>query len=113
MPYIDTTTNVKISKSSEETIKSKFGEGIKILGKSESWLMLNFTDNQRMYFQGDNSKPMAMVEVKLFGKAQASAYDRMTSFITDTISNELNIPPNRVYVKYEEVSYWGWNGSNF
>lgn len=113
MPYINTTTNVKISNSSEENIKSKFGEAIKILGKSESWLMLNFVDNQRMYFQGDNSKPMAIVEVKLFGKAQPNAYDEMTSAITNTISSELNISPNQVYVKYEEVSYWGWNGNNF
>lgn len=113
MPYINTVTNVKISKSNEESIKSKFGDAIKILGKSESWLMLNFTDNQRMYFQGDSSKPMAMVEVQLFGKAQPSAYDAMTSTITDIISNELNILPNQIYVKYEEISYWGWNGNNF
>ncbi len=56
---------------------------------------------------------MAMVEVQLFGKAQPSAYDTMTSTITDIISNELNILPNQIYVKYEEVSYWGWNGNNF
>jgi len=23
------------------------------------------------------------------------------------------IPPGRVYVKYEEIKYWGWNGKNF
>lgn len=113
MPYINTITNVRISNDNEKNIKSKFGEAIKILGKSESWLMLNFVDNQRMYFQGDNSKPMAMIEVKLFGKASANAYDNMTSTITDIVSKELNISSNQVYVKYEEVSHWGWNGNNF
>lgn len=113
MPYINTITNVRISNDNEENIKSKFGEAIKILGKSESWLMLNFVDNQRMYFQRDNSKPMAMIEVKLFGKASDNAYNNMTSTITDIVSKELNINSNQVYVKYEEVSHWGWNGSNF
>jgi len=113
MPFINTITNTKISKESELKIKSQFGEAMKILGKSESWLMLNFADDQRMYFQGDNSKPVAMVEVKLFGKASPSAYDTMTSTITDIVSKELNISPNCIYVKYEEVSYWGWNGNNF
>ena len=113
MPYINITTNVKVSDSTEEKVKSKLGEAIKILGKSENWLMLNLSDNQRMHFQGDNSNPMAMVEVKLFGKASSRAYDEMTSATTDIISNELNVAPSKIYIKYEEVSYWGWNGNNF
>jgi phenylpyruvate tautomerase PptA (4-oxalocrotonate tautomerase family) len=113
MPYINTTTNVKVSSDSEKAIKTQFGEAIKILGKSEGWLMLNFSDNQRMYFQGDNSKPIAMVEVEIFGKASASAYSQMTTAITDILSKELSIEPSQIYVKYEEISTWGWNGNNF
>lgn len=113
MPYINTITNVRISNDNEKSIKSQFGDAIKILGKSENWLMLNFMDNQRMYFQGDNSKPMAMIEVKLFGKASNSTYNNMTDTITDIVSKELNIASNQIYVKYEEISNWGWNGSNF
>lgn len=112
MPFIQTITNKKISKESEINLKTQFGEAIKILGKSESWLMLNFTTSDSMYFQG-NIKPMAMVEVKLFGKATSSAYDKMTSKLTDIISKELDITPNQIYVKYEECSHWGWNSSNF
>ena len=37
----------------------------------------------------------------------------MTAAITDILSKELQIAPNRIYVKYEEVAYWGWNGNNF
>lgn len=113
MPFINTITNKKISKENEINLKSQFGEAITILGKSESWLMLNFVSERNMYFQGDNSKPMAMVNVQLFGKATSSAYDRMTAKLTEIVSNELGIAPNQIYVKYEECSHWGWNGSNF
>lgn len=113
MPYINTTTNVKVSSESEEAIKTQFGKAIRIFGKSEDWLMLHFSDDQRMYFHGDNSQPMAMVEVELFGRATESAYSQMTATITEIVSKELNIAPNQVYVKYEEISTWGWNGNNF
>ena len=40
MPCIETKVNVKIPKEKEESIKSKFGKAIEIIGKSESWLMV-------------------------------------------------------------------------
>ena len=113
MPYINTITNKTITKDSELRLKTQFGSAITLLHKTESWLMLNFNDNQKMYFQGDSSKPMAMVEVKLFGKSTPTDYQNMTRKITEIVSNELKIAPNCVYVKYEEVAHWGWNGNNF
>jgi hypothetical protein len=29
------------------------------------------------------------------------------------MKEELEIQPDCIYVKYEEVSTWGWNGNNF
>lgn len=112
MPFINTITNKKISKENEINLKSQFGKAITLLGKSESWLMLSFTHSDSMYFQGNNNL-MAMVEVKLFGRASSNAYDNMTAKLTEIISNELEISPNRIYIKYEECSHWGWNGNNF
>ena len=37
----------------------------------------------------------------------------MTADLTAILAEELGIAPDRVYVKYEETPYWGWNGSNF
>ena len=36
MPFINTNTNVEISKEKELALKSKLGKAIEILGKSES-----------------------------------------------------------------------------
>lgn len=114
MPFISTKTNVTISKEKEAEIKKKLGKAIELIpGKSESWLMLSFEDQCTLYFKGDGDKPIAYVEVKLFGSASAGAYDKLTASITDILSGELDIAPNQIYVKYEEVSHWGWNGHNF
>ena len=113
MPYISTTTNVKISDESEARIRAALGNSIsEIRGKSERWLMLSFRDSVRMAFSGDTS-PTAMIEVEIFGSASEGEYSRLTAKITDVISEELKIPKNRIYVKYEEISTWGWSGENF
>lgn len=114
MPYISTKTNIAISKEKEVIIKEKLGKAIGIIpGKSETWLMLSFEENSSLYFQGKNDTPIAFVEVKLFGKADNDSYNKLTSEITSILKEELAIEPGKIYVKYEEVSHWGYNGHNF
>ena len=113
MPFINTRTSCEITKEKELAIKAELGEAIKLIGKSESWLMLNFEDNCRLYFKGDNTQEMAIVEVALFGKATDSQYDALTAKITEIISDSLSISPSCIYVKYEEVDHWGYSGFNF
>lgn len=114
MPMIKTKTTVEISAEKELILKSELGKAIAILpGKSEQWLMTSFEDNCRMYFKGDNSAPIAFVEVQVFGKINPSAADSLTAKICEIFDSVLGISPANVYVKYEEVSMWGWNGGNF
>ena len=113
MPYINTKTNVEISKAQEKNIKTKLGKAVGLLSKPESYLMVNMEDNCRLYFAGDGDKPAAFVEIRLFGRASERAYDQMTAAVTDIIKDELGVPANRIYVQYEEVPHWGYAGSNF
>ena len=113
MPLITAKTSVEISKEKEVVLKEKLGKAIELIGKSESWLMVNFEDNCRLYFKGDNSQDIAIVEVALFGKASDSQYEKMTAEITKIISETLGVDPSCIYVKYEEVDHWGFNGFNF
>ncbi len=113
MPFIDAKVSVAVTPVQEESVKQKLGKAISLIpGKSETWLMLNIQPGCHLYFQGTNSEPAAMVEVKLFGSASPAAYGKMTAEVTKILSSELAIPENRVFVKYEEVQHWGWNGSN-
>ena len=45
MPYINTTTNISISKEQELKIKSRYSEAVSLIGKSEAYLMLGFNPN--------------------------------------------------------------------
>lgn len=113
MPFIDTKTSVKISGDAELRLKEAFGKAIELIpGKSERWLMLNFDDGCRMYLAGSDA-PCAILEVKIFGKSTEEAYEMLTAALTDIVSRELSIAPERVYVKYDEVGTWGYNGGNF
>lgn len=114
MPFINSKLSVKLSEEKKEAVKARLGHAIEAIpGKTEDWLMVSFEDGCSLYFKGNQDAPTAFVEVKIFGSAPDSAYDRLTELITSIYEEELNIPGNRIYIKYEEVLHWGFNGANF
>lgn len=114
MPFIDSKVSVKVSKEQEQEIKSRLGRAISIIpGKSESWLMVGIEDEYSLYFRGDDSEPMAFVEVRIFGGPNRDAFEKMTAEITKIYGDVLGIAPDHMYIKYSATTDWGWNGSNF
>lgn len=114
MPFINSKISVKITKEQEELIKSKLGKAISIIpGKSENWLMVGFEDEYKLYFKGEKFEKIAFVEVKIFGHANSEDFEKLTKEICNIYEEVLGIPQDKIYIKYEEVSEWGWNGSNF
>ena len=113
MPFIHTMTNVSVSEQAAAAIKAAMGKAITLLpGKTEDWLMVAVSGDNTMFFKGSDA-PCAIAEVKIYGKSSAAAYDRLTGALTEILAKELSVTADRIYVKYEEVSVWGWNGSNF
>ena len=112
MPLITAKASTAVSKEKEAVIKAKLGKAIELIGKSESWLMIDFQENCRLWFKGEDT-PAAMIEVDLFGKATDSGYDALTKAITDIVNAELGISADRIYVKYNEINHWGYSGFNF
>ena len=112
MPFIDSKVTVKISPEKEEAIKQKLGQASAILGKSESWLMVGFEDEYNLYFKGAKCEKAAFVDVKLFGSASSQAYDQMTGEICRIYEEELGIAAANIYVSYQGIRDWGWNGGN-
>ena len=114
MPFIETKTNVTITKEKEKELKERLGKAISIIpGKSESWLMLAIEGDIPMYFRGDDSEPVAFVEVKIFGNASGDVYSRMTKELTAIYGDLFGIAPDHMYIRYFGSSDWGWNGNNF
>ena len=113
MPFIDSKITVSVAPETKETIKNELGKAVSILSKPESYLMLGFEDNYDLYMGGKKLDKGAYVEVKLFGNASSSAYEKMTAEICRIYEEELGIPGNGIYITYSGISDWGWNGSNF
>ena len=113
MPFINSKISTPISIEQEQALKTRLGQAISIVpGKSESWLMLGFEPNYNLYFRGSNSEPLAMIEVSVFGGEDATAFSALTAEICNIFHEIMNISPDHVYVKYQTVKYWGWNGDN-
>lgn len=114
MPFINSKISIAISKEQEQTLVSRLGQAITLIpGKSEHWLMTGFEPEYHLYFQGKDDTPTAYVEVKVFGKEDSAAFSALTAEICTIFQEVLDIPGDHIYVKYEAVSNWGWNGSNF
>ena len=114
MPFIETKTSKEISVDSEAKIRRELGKAVEIFrGKSERWLMLDFVGGARLSFRGETEPDCAIISVELFGKASDVEYDSFTRAVTDIVSQELGVSPDRIYVKYTEYAHWGYNGENF
>jgi hypothetical protein len=113
MPFIDSKVTVSLTDDKKEQIKSRFGQAVSLLNKTETYLMVGFDDNYSLYMGGKKLDKGAYVSVSLFGSASSDAYEKMTGEICKILSEELDIPGNAVYVTYHGIKDWGWNGSNF
>ena len=65
-----------------------------------------------MMFHGDKA-PTAFVEVKILGKSTREAYENLTARICDIMKEEIGVSPEYCYVKFEEITNWGYNGFLF
>ena len=114
MPFINSKITKKITKEEELVIKEKLGKAIELVpGKSEAWLMLNFEGESHLYFKGSNEEDIAYIEVNVFGNENKEAFNNLTAEITKIFNEVLHIATERIYVKYETTTSWGWNGENF
>ncbi len=113
MPFINTKYSGEITSAQETEIKTALADAVKIIGKSETWLMVGFEQNQSLYFRGEKSEKTAFVDVSLYGKPNAAAFDKLTTEICGILGKVLGVPADKIYVKYSPTEYWGWNGGNF
>lgn len=113
MPFIDSKVTTKLTPEKQESIKSKLGQAISIMGKPESYLMVGFEDEYELYMAGKKLEQGAFVSVRVLGQVNADASDRMTAEICKIYEEELGIPGQNIYISYFGTPNWGWQGSNF
>lgn len=113
MPFIDSKVTLALTPEKQENIKSKLGQAISVMGKSENFLMVGFEDEYELYLGGKKLDKGAYVSVRVLGQVNSAASDKMTSEICKIYQEELDIPGQNIYVSYFGTPDWGWNGSNF
>ena len=113
MPFIDSKITIPVDDAQKEAIKTRLGKAVSILNKPESFLMVGIEDNYDLWFAGEKVDKGAYVAVEIYGNASSDAYNRMTGEICNILGEELDIPADRIYIKYHGVADWGWNGRNF
>lgn len=75
--------------------------------------MIIFEDNVHFYLRGDDSQPIAYIEISVFGNTAHIGYDDLTADITKIYNDVLAIPPENIYVRYNDISVWGVGGMTF
>ncbi len=114
MPFINLKTNVTLDENQKHSLKSKLTKSITLIpGKSENYVMCAVEDNVSMMFRGDNTQPLAFVEIKILHSAPKNAYAALTEEICKILKENINVDGNNCYVKFEEAEYWGMDGFMF
>ena len=81
MPFINSKISTSLTEAQETEIKTRLGQAIQTIpGKSESWLMVGFEPDYKLYFRGSNAEPIAMVEVSVYGSENPSAFSKLTGY---------------------------------
>ena len=83
-------------------------------GKPEQYVMACIHENVAMTLSGA-AGPCALVTIKAIGGLSKSVNNALAGKISQLLQRELNIPPNRVYITFEELSpaHWAWEGKTF
>lgn len=114
MPYINSDLTIKLTEEKKNIIKEKLGELISILpGKTEDWLFVGFNDDKTLYFRGEKKEKAAVVQVKICGSTNRESKEKLTAAICELLKEELNIEGENIYVIFQEIDHWGYNGSLF
>lgn len=114
MPFITIRTNKKVNKEQELKIKSGLGKAISFVpGKSEESLMVMFEDKSSIYLRGDGDKPMAFLDVAIFGNEMHQGYQEFSLYTTRLINEVLQINPNDIFIDYRDIPIFGVGGYVF
>lgn len=111
MPFIIARVSTPVSKDQETEIKTRLGKAIELVpGKSEEYLLCGIEGNFSLFLRGDNSEPTAYIEASIFGNEGHFGYKEFTAEVTKAFNEVLGIAPDRIYIKFSDITAWGVSG---
>ena len=111
MPYIAVNTSQKLSDAQKEKIKAELGRLIAIIPtKSETYLMVDFSDDRTFYKAGQKVEG-AFIDLRLFYKSEFAPKKKFTEETLKMLSSELGIKKENFYLTIMEFDNWGSSGT--
>ena len=81
MPFIHVRTARSIPDAARQAMTRTLGRDIRLLGKSEEWLMLQFEGNCALAFRGQEDSDAAFVYVGLLGRADGAQTEQEDGYL--------------------------------
>lgn len=112
MPVLNIRTNVKIENKTS-LAESASTTTANLLGKPETYVMINIEDDQCLMFAGNNA-PCALLSLKSLGLAE-NLTASFSNVLCEFINTHCAIDKSRIYIEFinPERHMWGWDGRTF
>lgn len=111
MPFVIAKVNVPVSEEQEEEIKKRLGKAIeRVPGKSEEYLLFGIEDGYHFYLCGDGTQKVAYIQADIFGNEDHRGFDRFGAEMTASFRDVLGIPPQNIYIKFDDIKAWSVSG---
>jgi len=112
MPLLTIRTNIKLNDKSDIAEKASLTIA-NILGKPESYIMVQVEDEQCLIFGGEHD-PCALLELKSLGLPENTTAD-FSARLCEFMKIETQIDSSRIYIEFSspERHMWGWDQRTF
>ncbi len=114
MPYLSITLSVEPFETTRDALLVEASKIVaEALEKPEEFVQVACW-SAGMIFGGD-SAPSAHLELAVIGTLEATTNARITAKLCALLEERLEVPPERVFVRFREVDRadWGWNRGTF
>jgi len=112
MPLLTIRTNIKLKDKRDIAEKASLTVA-NILGKPESYVMVQVEDEQCLIFAGEHD-PCALLELKSLDLPENTTAD-FSARLCEFMKIETQIDASRIYIEFSspERYMWGWNQRTF
>ena len=114
MPLIRITTNINIDSPTLNTALKIVSESVAtMLGKPESYVMLDYQRSPHMLFAG-TGESTAYIELKSLGLEENKTTE-FSKMLCTLLNDQFGIQGNRIYIEFSnpERHMWGWDKRTF
>ncbi|OWZ10171.1 hypothetical protein PHMEG_00017020 [Phytophthora megakarya] len=108
MPNVQVTSNVPSSGVDKTKAMAAISKGLATaMDKSEQVVMVHLNLDTPMMFQASEA-PCAFIHLRSIGKVDAQHNPTTASVLTEIVSQELNVPKDRIFMNIDDVQRSNW-----